>query len=330
MLGVDSCSLVDPSGPLAHDTRYNGTVEATIVNEGSERREGEVTASIGGVSLGGKGVELPAGDSTTLTFNAPFRTPRVSAGESRDIEHVVEVVEQSVIETGNDGGGSGGSGGRGGSGGGGGGDTGGGGESSLSDVSFVSVSPRQDRVLAGNTNGIEATLRNDGPTTIFAGIEAEGSTSFKLIDPGERADFSVSIGPYSSTGRGTATVTLTDGSVTGASRTVSFEVERDFTDPDPNPPSSGGGGGGGGGSGGGGGGGGGSGQCGPDERYSSSIGECIPDCPQGKAFFPGLGCSSVTSLGIDPDTGEESPALDGLYGGARRAVIYGAKGKKKP
>jgi len=333
MLGVDSCSLTNPSGPLAADTRYDGTVEAIIVNEGSERREGEVVASIGGVSLGGEGVELPPGESTTLAFNADFRTPRVSPGETTQIEHGAEVVDQSIIETGGDGGGDGG-------GGGGGGDGSGGiidrgtdneEEASLSDVSFQSVSIDQDRVLAGNTNSVSAVLRNSGAQSVDAGLEADGSESIRQIPPGGTQSVSLSIGPFVSPGQESVTVRLTDGQRTSSARQVSFEVEQDFTDPDPNPGSgSGGGGGGGGGGGDDGSSGGDSGRCDSDERYSSSIGECIPDCPQGQAFFPGSGCLAVTSLGEDPETGEESPELKGLYGGARRAVIYRGRGKKKP
>lgn len=333
-----SCSVNAPTITLRPGETTTTRLSATVTNSTGDKRRVSLAGYFGDQTFDTKEIRLAPGQSESLTFSgeatAPQQEQSVDIGVAIDSQSVIEASTQPTKppqppEDGPSGGGGGGSG-------------GGGGtprppETTLADLSVSGLSTNKDRVLEGNAVSVSATISNNGATPITAGLEASGGSSLTSIPPGESRSVSLSLGTVSGTGRKSVAVSLTDGDRSRSIGSVSFEVEPNFTQPDNGSGGGSGGSGGGGGgsdddddsgSGGGGGGGGGS-RCGPDERYSSSIGECIPDCPQGQAFFPGLGCSDVSSNGYSPEAGMVSPEVADLHGGARRAIIYSGR-KEKP
>lgn len=228
MLGVVSCDLLSPSGPLQSAETYNATLEGTIENTSSQRRTGEVVGAIGGVQLGSREVEIEPGDTSRVTFSGGFSTPALDPDTSTTYDHVVEVVNQSPVE---DSGGGGGSRRRAG-----GGDSGGGGDTStpsdaastLLGVSFASVEPANDVIAPGETNSVQTTLANNGAEPVFAGITSPGAgKSLREIPAEGEQAVNLSVGTFEQTGEQSVSVALTDGNATGDELTVSFEVREE-------------------------------------------------------------------------------------------------------
>lgn len=310
------CDLLNPESAVGPGDTIDASLRATIQNTSSTDERVTVVGRFVNQTFGEQTVTVTAGGSETVTLAGTVTAP----SNEGEFQFEAEITNTEQLESDTDDGTTGGDTG---------GDTGGGGtggddtrqQPSVGNVSIESIDYEPKPPLEGDTVSLSVTLRNNASSSIDAGIRAfangrnEGE-SIRRIPAGERFTINKSIGSFSQ-GTHTARAVVTDGTRTGESRSVSIDVTA-FTDP-----ISGGGGGDDsdstdGGGGGGGGGGSSEPQCPDGKRYSSSIGECIPDCPQGQAFFPGLGCADVTGEGVTIESGVDA----GVYGGARRAVFY--------